>query len=84
MSLQLEQDAKVPIQTHIDEFSSRFAIMIFLWIVVTIFWITNIDVVLEKIILTLAGDSHLEELYIYRVLYLRGSFYLYINYYNLK
>jgi Sec-independent protein secretion pathway component TatC len=53
MSLQLEQDAKVPIQTHIDEFSSRFAIMIFLWIVVTIFWITNIDVVLEKIILAL-------------------------------
>ena len=59
MSLQLEQDAKVPIQTHIDEFSSRFAIMIFLWIVVTIFWITNIDIVLEKIIHAGKGYSEL-------------------------
>jgi Sec-independent protein secretion pathway component TatC len=53
MSLQLEQDAKVPMQTHIDEFSSRFAIMIFIWIVVSIFWIINIDVILEKIIRSL-------------------------------
>lgn len=53
MSLQLEQDAKVPIQTHIDEFSSRFSIMIFLWIVVTIIWIINIDMVLEKVVRTL-------------------------------
>lgn len=50
MSLQLEQDAQVPIQTHIDEFSSRFAIMIFIWIVTTIIWITNIDSILEKVI----------------------------------
>lgn len=50
MSLQLEQDAQVPIQTHIDEFSSRFAIMIFIWIVTSIIWISNIDSILEKVI----------------------------------
>ena len=53
MSLQLEQDAQVPIQTHIDEFSSRFAIMIFIWILTTIFWVSNIDAVLEFVIQTL-------------------------------
>ncbi len=50
MSLQLEQDAQVPIQTHIDEFSSRFAIMIFIWIVTSIIWITNVDSILQRVI----------------------------------
>jgi len=50
MSLQLEQDAQVPLQTHIDEFSSRFAIMIFIWIVASIIWITNIDAILQRVV----------------------------------
>ena len=53
MSLQLEQDAQVPIQTHIDEFSSRFAIMIFIWVITSIIWITNIDPILELVLRTL-------------------------------
>ena len=50
MSLQLEKDAKVSIQTHIDEFSSRFSILIVLWLMVSLIWMLRVDLVLEYVV----------------------------------
>jgi len=50
MSLQLEKDAKVSVQTHIDEFSSRFSILIVSWLVISLIWMLQVDSILEQVV----------------------------------
>ena len=50
MSLQLEKDAKVSVQTHIDEFSSRFSILIVSWLVISLIWMLKVDSILEQVV----------------------------------
>ena len=50
MSLQLEKDANVSVQTHIDEFSSRFSILIVFWLLISLIWMLKVDLILEYII----------------------------------
>jgi len=57
MGLQLEHDAQVPIQTHIDEFTSRASILIFLWLVFSFSWMIYVDSILELVLRTLEPCS---------------------------
>ena len=50
MSLQLEKDANVSVQTHIDEFSSRFSILIVIWLLASMIWMLKVDSVLEYVV----------------------------------
>mgnify|MGYP001163909784 FL=1 len=65
MSLQLEKDANVSVQTHIDEFSSRASILIVIWLLVSLLWMLKVDLVLEYVIglLDPCVDSNCSNLY---------------------